>query len=134
VWLAGISTFQAILIFSLSIKRGMGGWSRADIFCLVIALFGIVAWQTTNNPALGLYFSILADFTGMVPALIKTYRLPHTENVWFFGLDTIAGLLTLLAVASFTLEQTAYPIYIIIINAVMVFLIERPRLSHLSAD
>lgn len=130
VWLAGVSTLQAILIFALSIKRGMGGWSRSDILCLVIALIGIVAWQTTKNPVFGLYFSIFADFTGMVPALIKTYRLPHTENVWFFGLDAIAGILTLLAVVTFTAEQTAYPIYIAIINAAMAFLILRPRFSR----
>ncbi len=128
VWLAGVSTLQAVLIFSLSIKRGMGGWSPIDILCLVIALIGIVLWQTTNNPVLGLYFSIFADFTGMVPALIKTYKLPNTENAWFFGFDVVAGICTLLAVNAFTIEQTAYPIYILSINAVMVFLILRHNL------
>ena len=131
VWLAGVSTIQAILIFSLSIKRGMGGWSWSDMLCLLIALIGIAIWQMTNNPVLALYFSILADFTGMVPALMKTYRLPHTENVWFFGFDTVAGILTLLAVTAFTIGQTAYPIYIAIINMTMVLLILRPRFSRL---
>lgn len=125
VWLAGVSTLQSVVIFYLSIKRGMGGWSKSDIACLVIALFGIIIWQTTNNPILGLYFSILADFTGMIPAIIKTYKLPKTENVWFFGLDTIAGIFTLFAVNSFTTEQIAYPAYIFIINALMVILILR---------
>jgi hypothetical protein len=132
VWLAGVSTLQAVLIFSLSIKHGMGGWSRSDILCLVIALTGIVAWQTTKDPAFGLYFSILADFAGMVPALIKTYRLPHTKNVWFFGFDMVAGMFTLLAIMTFTAEQIAYPIYIMIINAVMVVLILRPKFSRLT--
>ncbi len=131
VWLAGVSTLQAIIIFYLSIQRGMGGWSKIDILCLIIAIIGIIVWQTTNNPILGLYFSILADFTGMIPALIKTYQLPHTENVWFFALDTLAGLFTLFAVTTFTAEQIAYPIYIFIINAAMVFLIQRPKLFNL---
>ena len=129
VWLAGVSALQAIFIFGLSIKRGMGGWSASDIICLIIALIGITAWQTSNNPSLGLYFSILADFTGMVPALMKTYRWPHTENVWFFVLDMIAGALTFLAVTAFTKEQTAYPIYIAFINGAMVYLILKPKLS-----
>ncbi|HEV8590856.1 MAG TPA: hypothetical protein VGQ55_02055, partial [Pyrinomonadaceae bacterium] len=80
IWLAGISTLQAIVIFALSIKYGMGGWAKLDLACLGIALIGIIVWQVTSEPILGLYFSILADFTGMVPALVKTYRLPHTEN------------------------------------------------------
>lgn len=129
VWLAGVSTLQAIIIFALSIKHGMGGWARTDILCLVIALAGIIAWQTTNNPAFGLYASILADFTGMVPTLIKAYRLPHTETVWFFGFDTVAGILTLFAVSALTTQQIAYPIYIAIVNAVMVLLIVRPYIT-----
>jgi len=28
IWLAGVSTLQAIVIFALSIKRGMGGWAK----------------------------------------------------------------------------------------------------------
>jgi len=127
VWLAGISTLQAIVIFGLSIKYGMGGWAKLDIACLAIALIGIVAWQVTSEPILGLYFSILADFTGMVPAILKTYRLPHTENAWFFGLDVAAGIFTILAVTAFTPQAIAYPLYITLINSVMVFLILRPR-------
>ncbi len=128
VWLAGVSALQSILIFGLSIKYGMGGWAKLDLMCLGIALVGIIAWQVTSEPVLGLYFSILADFTGMVPAILKTYHLPHTENPWFFGLDVIAGILTICAVNAFTPQQVAYPIYISVINSVMVFLILRPKL------
>ncbi|MBI4835687.1 MAG: hypothetical protein HY817_00345 [Candidatus Abawacabacteria bacterium] len=128
VWLAGVSTLQAIIIFILSIKQGMGGWAKLDILCLVIALVGVVAWQTTNNPLIGLYCSILADFTGMVPALIKTYRLPKTEIATFFALDTVAAIFTLLATTIFSMENIAYPIYIFLINLVMCSLIVTPRL------
>ncbi len=127
VWLAGVSTLQAILIFYLSIKHGMGGWSRSDIVCLLIALAGIVAWQTTKNPLFGLYFSILADFVGMIPALMKTYRLPHTENILFYILDSVAGLLSLFAVNRFVLQQIMYPVYILFINGIMAFIIVRRR-------
>jgi hypothetical protein len=127
VWLAGVSAFQSVLIFILSIKHGMGGWSRGDIVCLLIAILGIVGWQTTNEPLIGLYFSIAADFTGMIPAIIKTYRFPKTEIASFFLLDVFAGFFSLLAVKSFTIQQFSYPLYIMLINFVMVILILRPR-------
>lgn len=122
IWLAGVSTLQSILIFSLSIKYGMGGWSKIDKLCLVIALSGIVLWQTTKDPSLALYASILADFVGMVPALIKTFRFPETEIWTFYALDVLAGFFSLLAVKSFTLQQFSYPLYIILINMLMVVL------------
>lgn len=127
VWLAGATFLQGLLIFLLSLKYGMGGWAKIDLVCLAIAIIGILVWKTTNNPILGLYTSILADFIGMVPALIKTYRFPHTEIATFFALDILAAGFSLLATQTVTVENTAYPIYIGMINAIMVILILWPR-------
>ena len=131
VWLAGISALQSIAIFILSIKYGMGGWEKKDILCLIIALIGIILWQTTKNPSIALFASIIADFTGMIPALIKTYKFPETEIWTFYILDTVAGMLNFFAVKSFTLNQTAYPVYIFLINMIMVIFIFRPKFKKL---
>ena len=130
IYLAGISTLQSILIFILSIQYGMGGWSKVDVFCLMVAIFGIILWQTTKNPSLALYASILADFIGMIPALIKTYNFPKTEVWTFYALDVCAALFSLFAIKSFTVftvQQFAYPLYITCINFLMVVLIVRDR-------
>ena len=127
IWLAGVSTLQSILIFGLSIRYGMGGWTKTDILCLIIAIVGIMLWQTTNQPELGLYASITADFTGMIPALIKTYHHPDTEIVSFYLLDVFAAFFNMLAITVWTLQQFSYPIYIMIINLIMVSLILRKK-------
>ena len=127
VWLAGVSAIQAIFIFILSIKYGMGGWSKSDIACLVIAIFGIILWKTTDNPILALYASIAADFTGMVPAIVKTYNHPETEVWYFYGLDTLAGLFSMAALSVWTVQEFSYPVYILIINGVMVALSLRKK-------
>jgi len=107
----------------------MGGCAKSDIVCFIIAIGGILLWQTTNNPALALYASIAADFPGMIPALIKTYRYPQTEVWSFFALDVLASGFSLMAVNSWTLQEFSYPLYTLIINAVMVMFILRPQLS-----
>lgn len=127
IWLAGVSTLQSILIFILSIKHGMGGWEKKDLLCLFIAVVGIVLWQTTKNPVIALYASIAADFTGMIPALIKTFHLPKTEVWTFYALDTVAAIFSLMAVKNFTIQEFSYPVYILLINFVMVLLIVRPQ-------
>lgn len=132
VWLAAVSTLQSIFVFILSIKHGMGGWGKMDILCLLIALLGIFLWQTTKQPIIALFASIMADFTGMIPALIKTYKFPKTEIWTFFILDAIAGTLSLMAVKSFTIEQVSYPIYIALINLAMVVIIIRPKLLKIN--
>lgn len=127
IWLAAASTFQSILIFILSIKRGMGGWARMDIVCLILAILGIVLWQTTKQPLLALYAAIVADFTGMIPALIKTYKFPKTEIASFFLLDVFAAIFSLMAVKTWSIEEFSYPLYLMLINFVMVLLIIIPR-------
>lgn len=127
IWLAGVSTFQSILIFLLSIKYGMGGFEKSDLICFIIALAGIVLWLTTKNPALALYASIAADFTGMLPAILKTYHHPETEVWTFFLMDTFAAAFSLAAVKTWTPQSFSYPLYLFLINVVMVGLIVRPQ-------
>ncbi|MDB5182396.1 MAG: hypothetical protein JWO47_180 [Candidatus Saccharibacteria bacterium] len=123
IWLASASAIQAVFIFALSIKHGMGGRDKSDIICLVIALAGMILWRITKQPVLALYFAILADFTGMIPALIKTYRKPETEIWSYFGIDVIAGMLTLLASKEWTVKAVLYGLYIMVINICMVSII-----------
>jgi hypothetical protein len=123
IWLAGASAIQAVFIFGLSIKHGMGGKDKSDVICLIIALIGIVLWRITKQPVLALYFAILADFTGMIPALIKTYRRPETEIWSYFAIDIVAGLLTLIASKEWTVQAVSYGLYIMVINMLMVGII-----------
>ena len=126
IWLAAVSLFQSVLLFIFSIKYGMGGWGKIDILCLIVALLGIILWQTSKDPSLGLYASIAADCIGMVPALIKTYRFPKTEIWTSYAIDISAATLSLLAVKSFSLQQFSYPLYLVIINLLMVIFVIRP--------
>ena len=126
LWLSAVSTFQSVVIFLLSIKYGMGGRSKTDIFCLLTACIGIVSWQLTKDPLIALYFAMAADFIGVVPTLIKTYRFPHTEVWAFYFLDVCAGIFNLLASEKFIFNQFLYPLYIIVINSSIVYLIVRP--------
>jgi hypothetical protein len=125
LWLSAVSTFQSIVIFGLSLKYGMGGRSKTDIICFLMAFVGIVSWQVTKNPLTALYFAIGADFVGVFPTLIKTYHFPHTEIWMFYFLDVVAATFNILATEKFVVNQYLYPLYIVLINLTVVFLIKR---------
>ncbi len=131
IWLSGVFAFGCILIFLLSIKLGMGGTSKTDIICLVIAIIGIVLWRLTDNPIIALYTSIGADLIGQIPMLIKTYRFPETEVWTFYTLDVIAAILNLSATNHWSISDLAFPIYIILIDSIVVLFIFRPLLPKL---
>ncbi len=127
IWLSVASLFQAILVFLVSIKHGEGGTNKLDILVFIIAMLGIVAWKLTNNPLWALIFSIVADFAGVVPTLVKSYKKPHEESYIFYGLDTIASLFNLLAL--FLLSGTIfsfdaiYSSYLFVINGLVASII-----------
>jgi hypothetical protein len=128
IWLSAISALQAVAIFALSLKYGMGGWAKTDIVCLVLALVGIVVWKTTTNPLYGVYFGILADFLGVIPTIIKTYRFPESELWSYFAIDTVAGMFNLLALPQMTFQTAVYPLYIVFINGIIAILAIRPKI------
>jgi hypothetical protein len=134
IWLAAATAIQAIFLFLLTLKYGMGGSSKVDIACLVIALSGIVLWQITNQPILGLYCAIGADFMGMIPAILKTYKNPETEVWSFFAIDLVAGALTVIATTDLTIQNFSYPVYILLINAVMVAIILKGSVKKIFAN
>lgn len=127
-WLASSYVVESIALFALSIKYGMGGWSKSDIISLGIAIVGIFLWQVTETPLIGLLSSILGDFAGTFPTVLKTYRQPVTEDWRFWALDVVASVLTLSAIKTFTLQSFVYPAYLIFADGLVAILSLRPAL------
>lgn len=124
---AGIVCFQAIIIFVLSLWRGMGGANRFDYFCLVIAALGLVIWKLTGNPVMGIIFSIIADFFAYLPAFVKTWHHPETESVWYYILTALSAFLGVMA---YKIEVSSlFQIYILLSCLVMVGFIYRESIG-----
>ncbi|MFH1898864.1 MAG: hypothetical protein ABIJ82_00075 [Patescibacteria group bacterium] len=129
IWLSGVFAVSSFVIFLMSIKYGLGGFSKLDIFCFVIALFGIAVWIYTRNPTTAIFSSIAADFTGFLPTIIKSYKMPESEVWTFFFIGAVSAALNLLATEKWVFEAFAYPLYIILVNTIVVLLILRPVLN-----
>jgi len=127
VLFAGINVTQATVIFFLSLWRGMGGTSVFDFICLAIAGIGILGWKLTGSPVAGIWFAIIADFFGYLPAFFKTWKHPHTESAWYYILGTLSALLSFIA---FPIDTTSiFQIYIILSCIMMVGFIYRKNLA-----
>jgi hypothetical protein len=128
IWLSGVFTLGSLVIFTLSIKYGMGGWAKTDILCLIIAISGIFFWKATLNPIYALFASIASDLAGQVPMLIKTFHYPETEVWTFYLLDVLAAIINISAMAHFTFQELAYPLYIVSIDGLTIILILRKKI------
>jgi len=112
-----------VIIFFLSFKYGIGGYSKLDIITLFGAIISGVVWILTSNPTLALAMSLVTDMIAFIPTVIKTYKKPFTENWAFYGTDIIASTFSILSLTRFTFGDLSYPIYIWILNFGMTILI-----------
>ena len=116
IWLVGTQFLTSIILTLLSLKYGIGGQSKSDLFVLFLAIFTIVIWQTTKNSFLALNLSVLVHLIGISPTINKCFKLTHTEEPKLYLLDLIAGTFSILALTVFNWSTIIYPIYIFCIN------------------
>jgi hypothetical protein len=115
---------RSFILALLSIKRGIGGMSKLDVSCGVIAVAGILAWLITGNGISALIFSVIADAVAYIPAVIKTWKLPKSEAPLIYWLEGVAAIL---AVIHDGLRiSILFQVYIVISCIVMLVCIYRP--------
>lgn len=126
IWLALVSLVEAIVIWALSWRGGMGGRGRLDGICFGLCVLGMVLWLASGESLVGLVMAVAADFVACLPALRKTLRWPHTEPALFYASGVLAALAIALASAH-TFRALLYPVYIMVIDSVFVVAIRWPR-------
>lgn len=123
-WGASISFalgLSPLVIFVLSLRHN---WSRAHftpatVTCAVIASVGVILWQLTQDPNLAIIFSIVADFFGSLPTVIKAYQRPQSEVSLPYLLSMLSMVITLLTLTRWGFADFAFPVYIFCINALI---------------
>jgi hypothetical protein len=114
------TVFLVATTFALSIKYGMGGASRLDRTCLVLALGLLLYWLTVRDTRISTLLAVIIDGVGAVPVAVKTYYHPHTETYIQWVLAGVAGLLSLVAVSRPDWALVIYPAYVFLMNGAIV--------------
>jgi hypothetical protein len=122
--LAIIFFIRSLVLAVLSLKYGVGGRSRLDIVCGVMAIVGITAWLVTGNGITALVFAIVADGVAYAPAIVKTWKLPKSEAPLLYWLESVAAMLAIIH-DGFRLS-VIFQAYVIVSCAVMLICIYRP--------
>ena len=130
IWTGLMFALTAIIIFGLSIKRGMGGASKLDLVCLGLAVVVIVLWLTTKNAMLALCCSLLVKAVASVPQVRKVYLHPKTENKLSWNIAFTADVLNLFALTSLAPQISLFPLFEVISSGVIVWLlVTRPAFA-----
>lgn len=123
IWLALVSLISTLIIFLLSIKKGMGGVAKLDITVLIMVVFSIIVWKATNNPVLGLTMSLVADLTSYIPTFLKAWKFPETEEWKFYASFVLANFLNLLSISHYTFGKVILQSYLLGVDAAIILIV-----------
>lgn len=98
LWFPLVLFVQSIIIFGLTLKYGVGGASKFDIFSLVLAIAIMLVWFITNSAALAIICGVAVNTIGKALVAVKVYKLPHTEYVPTWVWSAVASVLAVIAV------------------------------------
>lgn len=124
-WLFVVLTFNALIVFLLSLKFGVGGFSRLDISCLLLAFLAICAWLITDSPELARYIALAATILGYLPTIKKSYAHPETENTLSWGIYVVATTLNAAALTTLSPVIAAPPIVAVLMSTTILLLLQK---------
>lgn len=132
IWVPVGYALGSTVIFLLSIKYGVGGWSRLDRRCLLAAGLSLVLWVALGA-TVALVAALLIDLAGFVPTLEKSWSSPQTEGRLAWGTGAIANLFNILAVKEWGFAVAIHPAYMFLAHILIVILLFRKTSKPASA-
>jgi hypothetical protein len=129
-WSLVMAAVQAVLtslIFLLSIRRGEGGLSPAEVVMIAIAGAGVIGWIVADEPLVATACVVAADVIGAAMMVPKTYRDPESETLVTFAFASLGGALAAGAVGAIDVSLLLYPAYFCLVNGAIALLIYHRR-------
>jgi hypothetical protein len=117
-----------VLIASFVDRHAYARITRFDLACGSLSIVALVAWQVTGKGNVAIAFSLLADFMAAIPTIRKAYREPHTETAIAFGCSGLSAAITLLTITEWDFAVAGFPLYILVMSAVLFTLVRFPGL------
>jgi hypothetical protein len=118
--------FLPLTVFIASFVNKKAEWklTQFDLICGFLSIVGLILWLITKVGNIAIFFSIVADGLAAVPTIVKAYKYPETEIAWPWIATVFGVVLTLLTLNQLTFSNSAFIIYILIVNTLIFSLVQ----------
>lgn len=123
LWLFGAAVVMTAGIFVASLKNGVGGHSKSDIFSLLLCTFGVILWFVFKDPLFSIFANIFVGFVALLPTFKKAKKDPDSETKITWLLGTISTSLAAISVGELNVTLLLLPISSTLFQSYMVYLL-----------
>lgn len=122
-WQTAIQTFAVMVwvmsVVLLGLRYGIAKFTRFDAVCQAGAFAGVVLWMLLDSPAVAIIVVVMIDLVGALPTLRHAWIDPDEETWQTFVYAIVGPLMTIASLSAYSIESLLYPVYFLLINAVI---------------
>lgn len=128
IFLAG---FMPLLIFLASFINPQSYWKLSvfDFLCGACSLLAFIVWAVIDSPRLAILLAAIGDGFACLPTLRKAWNYPETETGLAYIASFFAALLIIPSIPKWNIENSAFQVYLLIANTLLLFAVYRKRLG-----
>jgi hypothetical protein len=126
--LAGIIpviVFIAALLFNNHSYRKI---SSFDIWCWLSSMIALIFWIFVKDPETAVLLAAIGDWFAALPTIFKAWKYPETESGSIFFMSLLGAILVLPSITSWDIVNSAFQIYLVAVNSILLFAIYRKKL------
>ena len=122
-----ISGFVPFSIFAVALFIRQSYWklTRFDYLCGLFSILALWVWLVADAPVEAILLAVVADIFATIPTLYKSWKNPETETAFTYLMGLISSLIVIPAIPEWTLENTAFQIYLISANVALFVIVLR---------
>lgn len=126
IFLAG---FLPLLVIIAVFARPQAKWKLTtfDLMCGICSFIALIIWLVIDMPRVAILFAVAGDAFAAIPTIIKSWKYPETETGTTFITSLVAVLLVLPSIPNWNIENSAFQIYLIFCNVILVLAVYRKK-------
>jgi len=126
IFLAG---FLPLIVFFVSFVNPKSFWELTpfDLLCGLFSLLALIAWIVIDAPRSAILLAAIGDGFALLPTLRKAWKYPETETGFTYIMSLLSTLIILPSIPVWNIENSAFQIYLLIANTLLIFSIYRKR-------
>lgn len=133
-WMTTVRTFMAgfvpliIVIASFANKNGYWKTTKFDYFCGMFSILALVLWLVIDLPVYAVLLAATADFFAAIPTIKKSWTNPESETGIAYIMSLLSVIVILPTIKVFDIQNTAFQVYLLVVNIILIFAIYRRRI------
>jgi len=109
-WPIGVSGLVTLYVAVLAyMKKSDVTITRTDWLFFITAMMSLPLWYLTADPLVAVVILTTVDVFGFAPTFRKAYVFPFEEKLTFFVLMAVRNVISILALANYSLTTVLFP-------------------------